>query len=130
MRRHLDKGFVIKRHSWKGVRRVELGRGSEVWSKCTRVFAWVSPWTKEWRQRVGEKAAALRVKDYDGLKRKLGRKWAYDLRETIPTVEEEEWREFVRYSRGNQTPCSRESRTFHRNGRLTQPQPNHDNRQM
>jgi hypothetical protein len=40
-------------------------------------------------------AAALRVKNYDGLKQRLGRKWAHELRETITTSEEKEWREFL-----------------------------------
>jgi hypothetical protein len=43
---------------------------------------------------VGEVAAALRVKNFDGLKQRLGRKWAHELRETITTAEEE-WRKFI-----------------------------------
>jgi hypothetical protein len=45
---------------------------------------------------VGELATALHVKDCDGPKRKLGQKWAYELRQTIRATEEKEWREFVR----------------------------------
>jgi hypothetical protein len=55
----------------------------------------VSPSAKKWRQRVGEMAAALRVKNYDGLKERLGRKRAHELRETITTADEEEWRDFL-----------------------------------
>jgi hypothetical protein len=70
-------------------------RSARSWRKCSRAFAWVSPSAKKWRQRVAELAAALRVKDYEGLNRKLGRKWAYELRETITMAEEEEWRKFL-----------------------------------
>jgi hypothetical protein len=94
--KYLEAGFQIRRHSWKGCRRVEYDRRSaRSWRKCSRVFAWVSPSAKKWRQRVGEMATALRVKEYEGLKRKLGRKWAYELRETITTAEEKEWRAFL-----------------------------------
>jgi hypothetical protein len=52
---------------------------------------------------VGEVATAVGVKDYDGLRRKLGRKWAYELRETIMKADDAEWRGFLEQSEGNRT---------------------------
>jgi hypothetical protein len=87
---------MMRQYLRMGCRRVEQDRRSvRLWRKCSRVFAWVSPSAKKWQQRVGEIAAALRVKTYDGLKQKLGRKWAYELRETITMTEEKEWRDFL-----------------------------------
>ena len=106
--KYLAAGLMIRKHSWKGCRRVEYDRRSvRSWRKCSRVFAWVSASAKKWRQRVGEVAAALHVKNYDGLKQRLGRKWAHDLREAITTAEEAAWEKFlgqVEEYRGSKEP--------------------------
>jgi hypothetical protein len=58
---------------------VEFDRRAEfAWLACSRVFAWHSSGAKTWRRRVGELGAALGVLDMDGIRRKLGSKWAYD----------------------------------------------------
>jgi hypothetical protein len=93
--KYLDKGFVIKRHSWKGIRRVELGRGSKAWSRCTRVFNWNSPGARVWRARVGGLAGVIHAANLDELRRKLGGRWTYDLRKVILMDSEESWRDFL-----------------------------------
>lgn len=112
--KYLDKGFVIKRHSWKGVRRVELGRGSNAWSKCTRVFSWNSPGARVWRARVGELAGIIHAANLAVLRRKLGDRWAYDLRNVILTDSEERWRNFLGSVAASLTYQSKE----HSTGRL------------
>jgi len=82
--KYLEAGLVIRKHSWKGCRRVEFDRRNKInWLACTRVFAWHSPGAVAWRKRVGELGRALGVTDMDGIRRKLGPKWAYQLREAI-----------------------------------------------
>jgi len=54
-------------------------------------FAWHSPGAIAWRKRVGELGAALGVPDMDGIRRKLGPKWAYRLREAITLAIEDDW---------------------------------------
>lgn len=44
-----------------------------------------------WRARVAEIGAVLGVQDTDGIKRKLGPKWAYRFRDTIASAYEEDW---------------------------------------
>jgi hypothetical protein len=88
--------FMMRHHLRMGCRRVEYDRRSvRSWRKCSRVFAWMSPSAKKWRQRVGEVTAALHVKNYDGLNQRLGGRWAHELRETITGTDDEEWREFI-----------------------------------
>ena len=42
--KYLEAGLVIRKHSWKGCRRVEFDRRNKTgWLACTRVFAWHSP---------------------------------------------------------------------------------------
>ena len=56
-----------------------------------------------WRKRVGELGAALGVVDMDGIRRKLGPKWAYRLREALTLAVEAEWQRVIqslRYSAG------------------------------
>ena len=90
--KYLEAGLILRRHSWKGCRRVEFDRRAKwAWLCCTRVFAWNSPGAKAWRKRVGELGAALGVTDLDGIRRKLGPKWAYRLRETITLETDESW---------------------------------------
>ena len=44
-----------------------------------------------WRKRVGEVAAALGASDLAGIRRKLGSRWAYRLRDAITLASAEEW---------------------------------------
>jgi hypothetical protein len=91
--KYLEGGLVIKKHSWKGCRRVECDRrAKQDWFACTRGFAWHSEGATAWRKRVGEVGAVLGVEDTEGICRKLGPKWAYRLRDTIATASEEDWR--------------------------------------
>jgi hypothetical protein len=61
---------------------VEFDRRAKLaWLACTRVFAWHSLGARAWRKRVGELGAALGVADMAGIRRKLGSKWAYRLRQ-------------------------------------------------
>ena len=76
--KYLEGGLVLRKHSWKGCRRVEFDRRAKHdWIACSRVFAWHSAGAVAWRKRVGEVAAALGVEDLAGIGRKLGPKWAY-----------------------------------------------------
>ena len=91
--KYLEAGLVIRKHSWKGCRRVEFDRRNKTgWLACTRVFAWHSPGAITWRARVGELGAALGVTCTEGIRRKLGSKWAYRLRESISLASEEDWK--------------------------------------
>ena len=96
--KYLEAGLVLKKHAWKGCRRVEFDRrAKKAWIACTRGFAWYSPGAVAWRKRVGEVAVALGVTDLAGLKQQLGPRWAYRLREAITLASDEEWRELVGY---------------------------------
>ena len=90
--KYLEAGLTMRRHSWKGCRRVEFDRRAKnAWLACTRVFAWHSLGASAWRKRVGELGAALGVVDMDGIRKKLGCKWAYRLREAITLSSAEDW---------------------------------------
>jgi len=90
--KYLEGGLVIKKHSWKGCRRVEYDRRAKLaWIACSRAFAWHSPGAVLWRSRVGQLGTVLGVQDTAGIKRKLGPKWAYRLRDTITSASEEDW---------------------------------------
>ncbi|HVT73854.1 MAG TPA: hypothetical protein VHD61_12015 [Lacunisphaera sp.] len=90
--KYLEAGLVIRKHSWKGCRRVEFDRRNKLaWLACTRVFAWHSLNAVAWRNRVGEIATCLGVTDMVGIRRKLGSKWAFHLRESITLASNEEW---------------------------------------
>jgi hypothetical protein len=81
----------------KGCRRVEFDRRAKTaWLCCTRVFAWHSPGAIAWRKRVGELAVALGVADMEGIRHKLGPKWAYRLREAITLAVEDDWQSLLR----------------------------------
>lgn len=95
--KYLEAGLTLRKHSWKGCRRVEFDRrAKEAWLCCTRVFAWHSPGAKAWRARVGEIGHALGVNDMEGIKRRLGCRWAYHLREAITCSTVEEWELILR----------------------------------
>ena len=90
--KYLEAGLVLRRHSWIGCRRVEFDRrAKDAWLTCTRVFAWHSLGAKAWRKRVGELASALGISTLDGLRRRLGRRWAYYLREALSLASHEDW---------------------------------------
>jgi hypothetical protein len=90
--KYLEAGLTLRKHSWKGCRRVEFDRRAKnAWLACTRVFAWHSLGAKAWRARVGEFGAALGVVDMAGIRQKFGRRWAYRLRETITLASPEDW---------------------------------------
>jgi hypothetical protein len=90
--KYLEGGLALRRHSWKGCRRVEFDRRRKIeWHCCSRVFSWNSPGAKAWRKRVGELGAVIAVADIDGLRRKLGPKWAYRMREIITLGTEDDW---------------------------------------
>lgn len=91
--KYLEAGLIIRKHSWKGCRRVEFDRRNKTgWIACTRIFAWNSPGATAWRARVAELANALGVSDMDGLRSALGPKWAYRLRSSITLSDEADWR--------------------------------------
>jgi hypothetical protein len=90
--KYLEAGLIIRKHSWKGCRRVEFDRRNKIgWLACTRIFAWNSLGALAWRRRVGELALNLGATDFDGIRKKLGTKWAYHLRDTISFASDEEW---------------------------------------
>ena len=94
--KYLEAGLTLRKHSWKGCRRVEFDRRAKLaWLACTRVFAWHSPGAKAWRMRVGELAAALDVCDMAGLRRHLGCRWAYQLREAITLSTHDDWQNLL-----------------------------------
>ncbi len=98
--KYLEAGLTFRKHSWKGCRRVEFDRRAKVeWLSCTRVFAWHSAGAQAWRKRVGELGRSLGVSDMVGISRKLGRRWAYRLKEVITLGEEEEWQSLLTYLR-------------------------------
>ncbi len=90
--KYFEGGLQIRKHSWKGCRRVEFDRRAKLlWIACSRVFAWHSPNAKTWRKRVGEIGGVLGVEDMAGIRDKLGRRWAYYLRETITLSDDSAW---------------------------------------
>jgi len=90
--KYLEAGLIIRKHSWKGCRRVEFDRRKKIgWLACTRVFAWHSQGAVAWRKRVSELGVVLGVADMQGIGRKLGPKWAYRLREAITLASAEDW---------------------------------------
>lgn len=94
---YLEGGLVIKKHSWKGCRRVEYDRRAKAdWIACSRGFAWHSEGAKAWRMRVAQVAAVLGVNEAEGIARRLGPKWAYRVRDAITTASAEDWQLLLR----------------------------------
>jgi len=90
--KYLEAGLVLRRHSWKGCRRMEMDRRNKSqWLACTRKFSWVSNGAKQWRERLGQFATAMKLSDYSELTAKLGRSWAYHLRSALSTDSQEDW---------------------------------------
>lgn len=71
------------------------------------MFAWHSAGAIVWRARVGQLGRALGVVDMDGIRRKLGSKWAYRLRESITLSSEEDWQELLALLAGGQFTLER-----------------------
>jgi hypothetical protein len=91
--KYLEGGLALRRHAWKGCRRVEFDRRAKyAWICCSRVFSWNSPGAKAWRRRVGDIGKTLKVEDMAGIKRRLGSRWAYHLRDAICFSSDVEWR--------------------------------------
>ena len=95
--KYLEAGLIIRRHSWKGCRRVEFDRRAKsAWLTCTRVFAWNSLGARAWRNRVSQLGQSLGVTDMEGIRRKLGPRWAYRFRDTITLADDEDWIEILK----------------------------------
>ncbi|HVT73941.1 MAG TPA: hypothetical protein VHD61_12465 [Lacunisphaera sp.] len=102
--KYLEAGLIIRKHSWKGCRRVEFDRRNKTgWLACTRVFAWHSVGMTAWRHRVGEIALAVGASDLSGIAQRLGRRWAYQLRESITLASREEWQLLISVIASNYT---------------------------
>lgn len=96
--KYLEAGLQVRRHDWKGVRRVETDRKtSQEWKTHQRQFSWVSPGAAFWRQRVGEIAAALGITsvDFAALRQRLGSRWAYFLRGAIILSDDDQWQDVI-----------------------------------
>lgn len=98
--KYLDKGMSIRLDNWKGVRRFETDRRtSKVWKRCGSKFSWFSPGSIAWRARVEQIAFAIgadiETGDLANIRRKLGTRWAYQLRGAILTADQDEWVEIL-----------------------------------
>ncbi len=92
--KYLEAGLILRRHSWKGCRRVEFDRrAKQNWLACSRVFSWHSLGARIWRTRVAELAKAIGVPDMEGIRRHFGPKWAYRLRNSLTLSTKGEWTE-------------------------------------
>jgi hypothetical protein len=95
--KYLEGGLALKKHSWKGCRRIEADRRNKaLWLACSRVFAWHSPGAMMWRKRVGEVAAVIGAADLAQMRDILGPRWAHRLREAITLSTPEDWALFLR----------------------------------
>jgi len=52
-------------------------------------------------KRAGQLGAALGVEDMDGIRRKLGPKWAYQTREAITLGSEADWQQLLQVLASN-----------------------------
>jgi hypothetical protein len=90
--KYLEAGLTLRKHSWKGCRRIEFDRTAKaLWQSCTREFAWHSLGAKAWRARVGQLAAAVGARDLNDIRRKFGRRWGYRFRSAITLASESDW---------------------------------------
>jgi hypothetical protein len=106
--KYLEAGLVLRRHSWKGCRRIEFDRrAKDAWLCCSRQFSWNSPGARAWRARVGEIAAALGAKTMEGIRRALGSSWAYRLRDAIILSPQEDWVIFLQLLSARQVSLGR-----------------------
>jgi len=94
--KYLEGGLALRRHSWKGCRRVEFDRRSKcAWICCSRAFSWNSIGARKWRFRVGKLGAALGIRELGDLRILLGPRWAYQLREAIMFDSDQQWEGFL-----------------------------------
>jgi len=125
--KYLEAGLTLRKHSWKGCRRVEFDRRAKnAWLVCSRVFAWYSPGAIAWRARVGELGAALGVEDMAGIRLKLGRRWAYRLREAITLASPDDWTLLLSViaARGQNLPYQPSSQASTHDRQIGMGQPN------
>ena len=88
--KYLEAGLLIRRHDCKGIRRVETDRRTSIlWKKCSRVFGWASAGAKTYRSRLAELAGLLGIADMEGFREQFGVTWAYHLRGSLLTDDDE-----------------------------------------
>lgn len=94
--KYLEAGLILRKHSWKGCRRIEFDRrAKKAWQSCSRNFAWHSPGAKSWRKRVGDIAKTSGATSMEGIRKLFGRRWAYQFRNNITCSNDEEWEGFL-----------------------------------
>jgi hypothetical protein len=95
--KYLEAGLSLKRHNWKGVRRVETDRRtSSQWRRCSGQFSWVSEGARAWRGRIGQLATECRCSSLDEMSAKFGARWVWRMRVAILTCDEDAWADVVR----------------------------------
>jgi len=95
--KYLESGLKLRRHEWKGCRRVEYSRrGAWVWKTHARRMSWTTPHAMQWRRRVGALAKAVGAADLDELAVRLGKHWAYRLRSLLIESSENDFQEWLR----------------------------------
>jgi len=95
--KYLESGLKLRRHEWKGCRRVEYSRKhAGEWKKFGRQFSWITPNAMQWRRRVKAIAAVVSARNLDEMSVRFGKRWAYRLREPIITLGEPEFAEWVK----------------------------------
>jgi hypothetical protein len=96
--KYLEVGLTWRTDAWKGVRRVECDRrSSQEWKHCSRVFAWVSPGAKAFRERVAELARVVGAVEWPDLRRILGRRWAWRLKGSLVTGSDAEFADMLNH---------------------------------
>lgn len=94
--KYLEAGLILRKHSWKGCRRIEFDRKlKKQWIVCTRRFSWNSPGARTWRKRIGELASRLGISTVKELRSEFGRRWAYHLRAVVTNTSDEAWQGFL-----------------------------------
>lgn len=94
--KYLEAGLILKKHSWKGCRRIEFDRTlKNQWVACTRKFSWNSSGAKRWRVRLEQISNRLHLADLSAFRRRFGKNWAYHLRGAIMEPNEELWLKFL-----------------------------------
>ena len=98
--KYLEAGLVLRKHSWKGCRRVEFDRRAKnAWLICSRIFSWNSLGAKRWRKRLDELGRAFGISNTEGFRQKFGGRWAYHIRHTITLSTDEEWENLLQQLR-------------------------------
>jgi hypothetical protein len=95
--KYLEAGLKLRVHAWKGCRRVEYSRKhAGEWKKFGRQFSWFTPHAVQWRRRVRAIAKVVCARNLDELAIRLGKRWAYRLREQIINLDEVKFAEWVK----------------------------------